>query len=92
MRVTLKYVGERFSGEYVAERVNHEFDANGFITELHLRRNMMPGEPKRASAIDEEPERQHNGGRARGREESYNYEPAVEERGRRACYKGTCGR
>ncbi len=64
MRVTLKYVGERFSGEYVAERVNHELDANGFITELHLRRNMMPGEPRRASAIDEERERQHNGGGA----------------------------
>ena len=62
MRVTLKYVGERFSGEYVAERVEHEFGIDGFITEVHLRRNMLPGEPKRASAIDEERERQHNGG------------------------------
>ena len=62
MRVTLKYVGERFSGEYVAERVEHEFGIDGFITEVHLRRNMLPGEPKRTSAIDEERERQHNGG------------------------------
>ena len=67
MRVTLKYVGERFSGEYVAERVEHEFGIDGFITEVHLRRNMLPGEPKRASAIDEERERQHNaGGAAKG--------------------------
>ena len=64
MRVTLKYVGERFSGEYVAERVEHEFGIDGFITEVHLRRNMLPGEPKRASAIDEERERQHNAGGA----------------------------
>ena len=41
MRVTLKYVGERFSGEYVAERVEHEFGIDGFITEVHLRRNMI---------------------------------------------------
>lgn len=40
MRVTLKGVGERFSGEYVAERVEHELGADGFITEVHLRRNM----------------------------------------------------
>ena len=64
MRVTLKYVGERFSGEYVAERVEHEFGIDGFITEVYLRRNMLPGEPKRTSAIDEERERQHNGGGA----------------------------
>ena len=64
MRVTLKYVGERFCGEYVAERVEHEFGIDGFITEVHLRRNMLPGEPKRASAIDEERERQHNAGGA----------------------------
>ena len=64
MRVTLKYVGERFSGEYVAERVEHEFGIDGFITEVHLRRNMLPGDPKRASAIDEERERQHNAGGA----------------------------
>ncbi|MBD5448336.1 MAG: phage late control D family protein [Treponema sp.] len=64
MRVTLKYVGERFSGEYVAERVEHEFGIDGFITEVHLRRNMLPGEPNRPSAIDEERERQHNAGGA----------------------------
>lgn len=57
MRVTLKYVGDCFSGEYVAERVEHEFGIDGFITEVHLRRNMLPGEPKRPSAIDEERER-----------------------------------
>lgn len=41
MRVTLKYVGERFSGEYVAERVEHEFSAEGFTTEVFLRRNTI---------------------------------------------------
>ena len=74
MRVTLKYVGERFSGEYVAERVEHEFGIDGFITEVHLRRNMLPGEPKRASAIDEERERQHNGGGA-AKESAQNFVP-----------------
>ncbi len=76
MRVTLKYVGERFSGEYVAERVEHEFGIDGFITEVHLRRNMLPGEPKRASAIDEERERQHNGG---GASEESSQEDAEEQ-------------
>ena len=65
MRVTLKYVGERFSGEYVAERVEHEFSAEGFTTEVFLRRNMLPGEPKRTSAIDDEREKQHNSAGAR---------------------------
>ena len=78
MRVTLKYVGERFSGEYVAERVEHEFGIDGFITEVHLRRNMLPGEPKRASAIDEERERQHNGGVA---SEESSREDAEEQEG-----------
>ncbi len=70
MRATLKYVGERFSGEYVIERVNHEFDVNGFITELHLRRNMLPGEVRRASAIDDERGQQHNGGNNNTSEET----------------------
>ena len=47
-----------------AERVEHEFGIDGFITEVHLRRNMLPGEPNRPSAIDEECERQHNAGGA----------------------------
>ena len=81
MRVTLKYVGERFSGEYVAERVEHEFGIDGFITEVHLRRNMLPGEPKRTSAIDEERERQHNaGGAAKGSSQEDAEEQGEEEK------------
>ena len=80
MRVTLKYVGERFSGEYVAERVEHEFGIDGFITEVHLRRNMLPGEPKRTSAIDEERERQHNGGVAAEKSAQEDSEEQEEEK------------
>ena len=60
--VTVKAGGERFSGEYVAERVEHELGADGFITEVHLRRNIMPGGPRGTSAVDEERERQRSGG------------------------------
>ena len=41
MRVTIKYVGEHFSGEYIAERVVHEVSVNGpFTTEVYVKRNM----------------------------------------------------
>ena len=40
MRVTLKYVGKRFSGEYIADRVEHDLSVGGaFITQVHLKRN-----------------------------------------------------
>ena len=45
MRVTVKYVGEAFSGEYIAERVVHELSVSrGFTTEVYMRRNMTAGE------------------------------------------------
>ena len=44
MRVTIKYVGEHFSGEYIAERVVHEVSVNGpFTTEVYVKRNMTAG-------------------------------------------------
>ena len=44
MRVTIKYVGEHFSGEYIAERVVHEVSVNGpFTTEVYVKRNMAAG-------------------------------------------------
>ena len=44
MRVTIKYVGEHFSGEYIAERVVHEVSVNGpFTTEVYVKRNMSEG-------------------------------------------------
>lgn len=44
MRVTMKYVGEHFSGEYIAERVVHEVSVNGpFTTEVYVKRNMSEG-------------------------------------------------
>ena len=44
-RVTVKYVGEAFSGEYIAERVVHEVSVNGpFTTEVYVKRNMSEGE------------------------------------------------
>lgn len=40
-RVTVKYVGESFSGEYIAERVVHELSVSrGFTTEVYVARNM----------------------------------------------------
>ncbi len=41
MRVTVKMVGEKFEGEYIAEEVIHRFDyANGYTTTVILKRNM----------------------------------------------------
>ena len=43
-RVTVKYVGEAFSGEYIAERVVHELsESRGFTTEVYVKRNMTAG-------------------------------------------------
>ena len=43
MRVTIKMAGEAFSGEYIADSVNHVFDyRNGYRTEFSLKRNMSP--------------------------------------------------
>ena len=43
-RVTVKYVGEAFSGEYIAERVVHELSVSrGFTTEVYVKRNMTAG-------------------------------------------------
>ncbi len=40
MRVTMKYVGEKFSGEYIADRVIHEFSTvNGYTTQIFGKRN-----------------------------------------------------
>ena len=50
MRVTIKYVGEHFSGEYIAERVVHEVSVNGpFTTEVYVKRNMSEGEEQEGS-------------------------------------------
>ena len=41
MRVNIKYVGKKFSGEYIANRVEHDLSVGGaFITKIHLKRNM----------------------------------------------------
>ncbi|WP_296855855.1 phage late control D family protein [Treponema sp.] len=41
MRVTLKYVGKKFSGEYIADRVEHDLNIGGaFITQVYVKRNM----------------------------------------------------
>ena len=55
MRVTVKYVGESYSGEYIANHVIHEFSAyGGYTTTLYLTRNMAGGEKKRVSEIERE--------------------------------------
>ena len=55
MRVTVKYVGESYSGEYIANHVIHEFSVyGGYTTTLYLKRNMAGGEKKRVSEIDRE--------------------------------------
>ena len=55
MRVTVKYVGESYSGEYIANHVIHEFSAyGGYTTTLYLKRNMAGGEKKRVSEIERE--------------------------------------
>jgi len=41
MTITIKYVGEEFSGEYIADSVVHEFNnINGYTTSFTLKRNM----------------------------------------------------
>lgn len=41
MRITVKNVGDYFSGEYIAERVVHELSVSrGFMTEVYVKRNM----------------------------------------------------
>ncbi len=55
MRVTVKYVGESYSGEYIANHVLHEFSVyGGYTTTVYLKRNMAGGEKKRVSPIDSE--------------------------------------
>ena len=55
MRVTVKYVGESYSGEYIANHVIHEFSVyGGYTTTLYLKRNMAGGEKKRVSEIERE--------------------------------------
>ena len=53
MRMTVKYVGDSYSGEYIANHVIHEFSVyGGYTTTLYLKRNMAGGEKKRVSPID----------------------------------------
>lgn len=55
MRVTVKYVGESYSGEYIANHVIHEFSVyGGYTTTVYLKRNMAGGEKKRVSEIERE--------------------------------------
>ena len=47
MRVTMKYIGTQYSGEYLVGEVEHEFSyKNGFKTRFSLVRNMLLGETK----------------------------------------------
>ena len=51
----MKYVGESYSGEYIANHVLHEFSVyGGYTTTLYLKRNMAGGEKKRVSEIERE--------------------------------------
>ena len=51
----MKYVGESYSGEYIANHVIHEFSVyGGYTTTVYLKRNMAGGEKKRVSPIDSE--------------------------------------
>ena len=55
MRVTVKYVGESYSGEYIANHVIHEFSVyGGYTTTVYLKRNMAGGEKKQVSEIERE--------------------------------------
>lgn len=56
MRVNIKYVGKKFSGEYIADRVEHDLTVGGaFITKIHVQRNFCETSiHKEASAIDSE--------------------------------------
>ena len=52
-RVTVKYVGESFSGEYIAERVVHELSVSGgFTTEVYVKRNMSGRQQRSVSVPD----------------------------------------
>ena len=54
-RVTVKYVGESFSGEYIAERVVHELSVSrGFTTEVYVKRNMSGRQQRSVSVLDSE--------------------------------------
>ena len=55
MRVSVKYVGDYYSGEYIANHVIHEFSVyGGFTTTVYAKRNMTEGKETAVSAIDEE--------------------------------------
>ncbi|MBQ7906000.1 MAG: hypothetical protein IJ361_09635 [Spirochaetaceae bacterium] len=55
MRVSVKYVGDYYSGEYIANHVIHEFSVyGGFTTTVYVKRNMTEGKETSVSAIDEE--------------------------------------
>ena len=55
MRVSIKYVGDYYSGEYIANHVIHEFSVyGGFTTTVYVKRNMTEGKETSVSAIDEE--------------------------------------
>jgi phage protein D len=54
MRVTMKYIGTQYSGEYLVDEVEHELSCkNGFETRFSLMRNMIPGENRKESDVDE---------------------------------------
>ena len=54
-RVTVKYVGESFSGEYIAERVVHELsESRGFTTEVYVKRNRSWRQQRSVSVLDSE--------------------------------------
>jgi len=60
-RVTVKYVGENFSGEYLVDSAIHSFDyQNGYITEFNIMRNMMPGDNSSDSKKSKEEENSSN--------------------------------
>ena len=41
MTVSIKYVGDEFSGDYITDSVLHEFNnVNGYTTSFTLKRNM----------------------------------------------------
>ena len=56
MRVNIKYVGRKFSGEYIADRVEHDLSVGGaFVTTVHLKRNFCETSiHKEVSAVDNE--------------------------------------
>ena len=56
MRVNIKYVGRKFSGEYIADRVEHDLSVGeAFVTTVHLKRNFCETSiHKEVSAVDNE--------------------------------------